>query len=370
MEKIKVAHIIGKWLGGGVESVVMNYYRHIDKTRFQFDFICDADSTSIPYEEIESMGGRVILVSPYQKLFSYIKNLKNIFMENRYDIVHSHLNTLSVFPLYAAKKSNIPVRIAHSHSTTNKNEKLKNALKMILRPFSKKYATNYFCCTEHAGRWLFGNDSFDKGEVYVLNNAIDLEKFLFNQKARDSIRRELNIEENTLVVGHVGRFVAQKNHMYLIDVFNKAVNKNPNMILLLIGKGPDEEKIRNRVNELSLSNKVYFLGQKNDIYNYYQAMDVFAFPSLYEGLGMVLVEAQVSGLPCIASDQVPKCAKVTNCLEFVDLNDKGKFVDLMLKKYPIRTNKIDEIRKNGFDINLEVIKLQEKYEMLVNKNDK
>jgi len=145
---IRVAQVIGKWVGGGVEAVVMNYYRHIDHSKVQFDFICDEDSTDIPYEEIEKLGGKVIIVPPYQKIFKYQRALKKVLEEGNYKIIHSHINTLSVFPLRIAKKIGIPVRIAHSHSTTNKKEWKKNLLKQTLRPFSKVYATNYFCCSE------------------------------------------------------------------------------------------------------------------------------------------------------------------------------------------------------------------------------
>ena len=181
---IRVAQIIGKWLGGGVEAVVMNYYRHIDRNKIQFDFICDEDSTNIPYEEIESLGGKVIIIPPYQKLFKYIKELTKVLKEGKYKIVHSHINTLSVFPLYCAKKAKVPVRIAHSHSTTHKKEWKKNLMKQILKPFSKLFATNYFACSEYAGRWLFGDKEFDKGNVYVLNNAIDVDKFKYDEKIR------------------------------------------------------------------------------------------------------------------------------------------------------------------------------------------
>jgi glycosyltransferase EpsF len=148
-EPIVVAQIMGKWVGGGVEAVIMNYYRHIDRKKVQFDFICDEDSTNIPYEEIERLGGKVILCPPYQKSPKYLKFLKNLFREKKYRIVHSNINTLSVFPLYAAKKAGVPVRIAHSHSTSNPREWKKNIMKNALRPFSKKYATDYFACTEH-----------------------------------------------------------------------------------------------------------------------------------------------------------------------------------------------------------------------------
>lgn len=278
-EPIRIAQIIGKWLGGGVEAVVMNYYRHIDHSKVQFDFICDDDSTNIPYDEIEKLGGKVILIPPYQKVFKYQKELRRVLRDGKYKIVHSHINTLSVFPLYAAKKVGVPVRIAHSHSTTNKKEWKKNLLKQVLRPFSKKYATNYMCCSELAGRWLFGDKTYDEGKVYLLNNAIDLDKFKYDKKIRDKKRKELGINEDTLVIGHIGRFVAQKNHTFLIDIFNQFHKKEKNSILLLAGQGPLQEEIKNKVRELGLDDSVRFLGQRNDANELYQAFDVFLLPS-------------------------------------------------------------------------------------------
>lgn len=276
-EPIRIAQIVGKWLGGGVEAVVMNYYRHLDHSKVQFDFICDDDSTNIPYDEIEKLGGKVILIPPYQKVFKYQKELCRVLREGKYKIVHSHINTLSVFPLYAAKKVGVPVRIAHSHSTTNKKERKKNLLKQVLRPFSKKYATNYMCCSELAGRWLFGDKAYDEGKVYLLNNAIDLDKFKYDKKIRDKKRKELGIKEDTIVIGHIGRFVAQKNHTFLIDIFNQFHKKEKNSILLLAGQGPLQEEIKNKVRELGLDDSVGFLGQRNDANELYQAFDVFFY---------------------------------------------------------------------------------------------
>ena len=215
---IRIAQIMGKWLGGGVESVVMNYFRNIDRTKFQFDFLCDSDSTCIPVDEIQSFGGRVIMIPPYQKAFEYRKALIRIFKENNYQIVHSHISTMSIFPLSAAKSAGVPVRIAHSHSTTNKAEFKKNLLKQILRPFSKVFATHYFCCSELAGRWLFGNKSYNKGKVFLLNNAIDLEKFAYNKSTRIKKRKELGIAPDTFVIGHLGRFMPQKNHQFYQEI--------------------------------------------------------------------------------------------------------------------------------------------------------
>lgn len=358
---IRIAQVMGKWVGGGVEAVVMNYYRNIDKNKIQFDFIFDDDSNDIPYKEIEELGGKVILIPPYQKIFKYHKELKRVLKEGNYKIVHSHINVLSVFSLYAAKKANVKVRISHSHSTTNKSEKKKNLLKQFLRPFSKLFSTHYFACTEHAGIWMFGKK--EKENIYVLNNAIDLEQFKYDEKSRKEIREEFNISEDTLVIGHIGRFVKQKNHEFILNVFNKLQEKEKKAVLLLVGQGPLIDEIKEKAKELKIEDKVIFAGQRNDINKLYQAFDLFLFPSLYEGLGMVLIEAQTSGLFSIASKEVPSIAKVTENVEFLDLNEPiDNWVESILKNTnKKRENKIKEIQKHGYDIKTEVKKLEEKY---------
>lgn len=283
-KKIIVAHIMGKWNGGGVESVVMNYYRNIDRNKIQFHFLCDEDSTDIPYEEIEKLGGKVIVIPPYQKLFKYQKELYRIFKENNYKIVHSHINALSVFPLRIAKKAGVPIRIAHSHSTSNKKEWKKNILKMILRPLSKLYANNYFACTEYAGKWLFGKKVVERKELNVINNAIDLKKFEFNENTRKALREELGIKDDTLIIGHVGRFMKQKNHEFLVEVFNEVYKKNQNTLLILIGQGPLLSEIKQKAINLNIEDKIKFIGQVTDVEKYYNIMDIFLFPSIYEGL--------------------------------------------------------------------------------------
>ena len=271
-------------MDGGVESVVMNYYRNIDRDKIQFHFLCDEDSTDIPYDEIERLGGKVIVIPPYQKLFKYQKELYKIFKENKYKIVHSHINALSVFPLRIAKKAKIPVRIAHSHSTSNKKEWKKNILKMILRPLSKLYANNYFACTEYAGKWLFGKKVVERKELNVINNAIDLKKFEFNENIRKALREKLGIKDDTLIIGHVGRFMKQKNHEFLIEVFNEVYKKNQNTLLILIGQGPLLSEIKQKAINLNIEDKIRFIGQVTDVEKYYNIMDIFLFPSIYEGL--------------------------------------------------------------------------------------
>lgn len=363
-EPIRIAQIIGKWVGGGVEAVVMNYYRHIDHKKIQFDFICDNDSTNIPYEEIEKLGGKVILIPPYQKVLKYHKELKKVLKEGNYKIVHSHINTLSVFSLWAAKSAKVPIRIAHSHSTTNKKEKKKNLLKQVLKPFSKRYATKYMCCSELAGRWLFGDKEYDKGNVYLLNNAIDLDKFKYDEKVRISKRKELEIEDSTLVIGHIGRFVEQKNHRFLIDIFNEIHKKNKDSILLLAGQGPLMDEMKEKVKSLGLEESVRFLGQRKDANELYQAFDLFLLPSLYEGLPVVGVEAQASGNLCYLSNDMTKETKVLDSTVSMSLdNTAEEWADNILtdvKTYKKHDTK-EEVSKYGFNIEKEAEKLEKKY---------
>lgn len=362
-QPIRIAHIMGKMVSGGVESVVMNYYRNIDKNKIQFDFIVDEDSTYIPIDEIKHMGGRVILVPPYQNTFAYLDRLKKIFKENGYKIVHSHLNALSVFPLYAARVSKVPIRIVHSHSTSNKKEWKKNIMKNILRPFSKVNATHYFCCSELAGRWLFGDKAYDDGNVKLINNAIDVDKFIYNEEIRIKIREELKVEDK-LVIGHIGRFVEQKNHIGILEIFNEIHKKNEKSVLLLIGDGPLLNQIKDKVKDLNLQNNVIFLGKRNDVNVLMQGMDVFLLPSLYEGLPVVGVEAQASGLLCILSDSMTKETKIIDSTKFISLSTSySLWADEILTKYKQherKNTKLDVINSN-FDIKTESSKLASIY---------
>ena len=365
---IRVAQVLGKMNAGGVESFIMNYYRNINKDKVQFDFIVDSDSTKIPREEIEKMGGRVIEVTPYQRIYEYIKNLRRVFRENKYKIVHSHLNSLNIFPLYCAYKEKVPIRIAHSNSTSNKKEKKKNMLKNILKRFSKIFATNYFACSEHAGRWLFGNSTFEKGKVTIIKNAINIEKFKYDENIRKRIRKELNIE-NKLVLGHVGRFMKQKNHEFLIDVFNSVYQENKNIVLILIGNGPLEEQIENKVKKLKLEKVVKFLGVKDNVNEYMQAMDIFLFPSLYEGLGIVAIEAQCSGLKCLVSTEVPREVELTDNIKFIENNEKKWKNSIIQESKNIKSRDINlkKVYSNEYNIKDSAKQLEKIYINLVNK---
>ena len=370
-EPLRVAQIIGKWVGGGVESVVMNYYRYIDKTKIQFDFFIDEDSTmEPPVEEIENLGGKVYKIPSYTRIIKYHKELKKLLKENNYKIVHSHVNTLSVFPLFAAKCAKVPVRIAHSHSISSNKELKRNLIKQILRPFSKVFATDYMCCGELAGKWMFGNRTYDKGKVYLLNNAINLEKFKYDEKTRNILRKKMKIDNSTKVIGHVGRFVKTKNHEFLINIFKEFKKQEKDTKLLLVGTGPLISKIQKIVDDMNLHDDIIFLGQRNDVNELYQVMDVFVLPSLYEGFPVVGVEAQVSGLLCYFSNTMTKKIKISQESKILPLECDAKFwanqIVNDIRKIN-RNSNLNLFKTNGFDINKEAKKLTQKYINLYKK---
>lgn len=316
---------MGKMLGGGVEAVVMNYYRHIDRSQVQFDFLVDSDSTRVPRDEIESLGGRVFIVPPYQNQLSYQRELVKLFTEQHWPIVHSHINTLSVFPLRAAQRAGVPVRIAHSHSTGGRGEAVKNVAKAILKTQANRYPTERFACSRFAGEWLFGKEeSFE-----LMYNAIDLDRFWFSGQTRSQVRRQFGFDDDKFIIGHIGRFVPQKNQGFLIEAFERLAELRDDAMLVFVGTGEGEKAAKEAVLERGIAERVRFLGQRDDVADLYQAFDVFAMPSLYEGLGMVAVEAQASGLPCVISDEVPAEANVTGKCKVLSLGEPQVWANVL-----------------------------------------
>lgn len=301
---IRVAQVVGRMESGGVEAVVMNYYRTMDKERVQFDFFVDETSSFPQREELERLGAGIYLVPPYSKPVQFHKALYKQFRAGGYRIVHTHINTMNVFPLFAAWRAKVPVRICHNHSTAHWGEGKKTLLKYLLRPFAKMFATDYFACGEQAGRWMYGDRCYEAGKVYVMKNAIDTEWFAYDPAARARLREELGLPQNAFVVGHVGRFTYAKNHDFLIDVFAELSKSWPEARLLLVGEGELKERIEQKVCEGGLADKVVFTGARKDVNKLYSVMDVFCLPSFYEGMPVVAWEAQANGLPCVVSVEV------------------------------------------------------------------
>lgn len=322
---IRVAQVVGKMNGGGVEAVVMNYYRHIDRSKVQFDFLVDEDSTRVPEEEITALGGRVFRIPPYQHPIRYRRELIRLMREQQWLIVHSNINTLSVFPLSAAKKIGVPVRIAHSHSTMGKGEFAKNMMKLALRPFANVYPTVRFACGHYAGEWLFGK----KHDFTVIPNAIELDKFRFDPTVRRETRKELGIAEDTFLIGHVGRFMPQKNQAFLVDVLADLLPNRPKTMLAFVGDGPDKADVQQHAEELGVSDHVLFLGQRSDVNRLYQAFDVFCLPSLYEGLCVVGIEAQCAGLPCLFSNSITREVDLTEASRFIPIDSPKEWSSII-----------------------------------------
>lgn len=313
---IRIAQIVGYMDGGGVESVVMNYYRHIDHGNFQFDFLVCEGSKLVPEEEIRSLGGRVFNVPKYQHQLVYQKRLSWLLREEDWPIVHSHVNTLSVFPLFSAKRANIPVRIAHAHSCMGggEGEIVRDAMKSVLRRLSNAFPTHRLACSETAGRWLFRGLPFK-----VMPNAIDLSMFRSDAVVRASMRAELGVSDDAFVVGHIGRMAPPKNHRRLLSIFRVLLDIEPRALLVLVGDGPLKDNIKMEVERLGVTERVRFLGQRPDAPRLYQAFDVFCLPSVYEGLPVVGVECQASGTPILVSSEVSREAAVSSLMEFEPL---------------------------------------------------
>lgn len=357
---LRVLHIVTYMGRGGLETMIMNYYRNIDRNRVQFDFLVHRDFEADYDEEIKELGGKIYRLPPLNPLSKeYLSKLDSFFKEHKeYKIVHSHIDCMSAIPLKYAKLNGVPIRIAHSHNS-NQTKDLKYPLKLFYKTKISKYASKLFACSDEAGRWMFGENA----DFTVLNNAIDTEKYLFNNNTAQKVRKELNIKTDSIVIGHVGRFESQKNHSFIIDIFAETLKKNSNSVLLLVGEGSLRKSIEEKVNSLGIKNNVIFAGLRTDVNELLQAMDVFLFPSLFEGFGIVALEAQASGLPCLISDKVPIECKKTDLVYQMKLSDASdKWADKLVELSKIeRKNTYEEIRKSGFDIKANAEKLEEFY---------
>ena len=355
---MRVLQVVTHMERGGLESMIMNYYRYIDREKVQFDFLVHRQERAAFDDEIEFLGGiiyRLPRLVPWSK--SYLSALNRFFDEHpEYKVVHVHQDCLSSVILKVAAQHNVSVRVAHSHSA-NQDKNLKYPVKLWYKRSISKYATNLFACGEDAGDWMFGGEPFQ-----IINNAIDVAAYTYASTKRQEMRRQLGLE-NELAIGHVGRFNQPKNHPFLLDIFAVLLKKEPNAILLLVGGGENMLKIQAKAHALGIAEHVRFLGVRSDVADLMQAMDVFVFPSLYEGLGIALIEAQAAGLPCVVSDTIPHEAYLTDLVDSESLSAPAeKWAEKILAKRAIpRTDRRAEIAAHDFDITTEAVKLQEFY---------
>lgn len=354
---IRILHVVTYMGRGGLETMIMNYYRQIDRNKVQFDFLVHRDFEADYDKEIIALGGNIYHV-PVLNPFSpqYYRSLHDFFSKHKYDVVHSHLDCLSAYPLSVAKKHGVKIRIAHAHNK-NQDKNLKYPIKMISKKWMPHFATHLFACSDEAGEWMFPGRDF-----MVMKNAINAKDFSYFPEKEQNIRKKLGTE-NKFVIGHVGRFNPQKNHEFLITVFKEVVDREPDAMLLLIGSGDGQGEIKKQVQSLDIERNVMFLGSRDDIPDLLQGMDVFVFPSLYEGLGIAAIEAQAAGLRCILSEQVPKECKLCENVEFISLKDSAaSWADRICKhRYDVKSDNVNIICKKGYDIVKNTEWLQEFY---------
>ena len=337
---------------GGAETMVMNYYRHIDRTKVQFDFMVHRDQRGAYDDEIEALGGRIYRLSPIRPWTAskYKKQLRQFFKEHsEYQIVHAHMSELGYYAFVQAKKAGVPVRICHAHNRPYGFD-VKSTARWYLKKKMMPYITHMFMCGLDSGKWLFGEKNQE--QFYQLNNAIDTERFRFNLEKRNITRREFGVENN-IVIGHVGRFNVQKNHGFLVDIFEQVLEKEPKARLLLVGDGSGKEQIQ------------------NDIPDFLQAIDVFLFPSLFEGLSVASIEAQAAGLPCLISDKIPIECKKTELVQQISLESSAEiWAEKVLEvvKEP-RQDTFEQMKLEGFDIHENAKKLEQFYLSAINKGE-
>lgn len=359
MEPIRILQVLTIMNQGGAETMIMNYYRALDKTKYQFDFLVNRQERGFYDDEIESMGGHIYRAFPIRPwtYVQYFKWLDHFFRDNHdYAAVHSHIQENSGFIHKYAKKYGIEHRVSHSH-IADLGIDLRYPFRQFGKYFVHKYSSVNVSCGVEAGKFLYGRRPFD-----VLNNAIPTEKFRFNQQIRERVRKQFGFEDN-VVIGNVARFGYQKNHKFLIDVFSELVRVQPKALLLLVGDGELRHKIEMQINQLGLQNKVLMLHKRPDVYELLQAFDVFFMPSLFEGLPVSIIEAQASGLHCVLSDTIDKRTDITGNITFVSLEeDKKVWTDALLTAAATeRLDTTEQVKVAGYDVNENLEKLLSYY---------
>lgn len=368
MEPIRVLHNIVLMDTGGIETLVMNLYRNIDRERLMFDFLVHRPQEGYYEKEIKSYGGKIFRTTPFNpaKIKPFKQECMKVFEEHpEYKVFHAH-QELNLWTLDYAHQAGVPTRIAHSHNAKTVVN-LKYFFFLYEKMFIHKHCTDMFMCSPAAGEWSFGKKAVDEGKVKFVKGIIDTEKFKYNEQVRREVREEYNIGDKILI-GHVGRFMQQKNHMFLLDVFNEIHKRNPNTMLALCGNGRLEDDIKKKVHDLGLDNDVIFTGVVGSVNvqtcRLYQAYDLYLFPSLWEGLPLTCVEAQTAGLPLLISDVIAKETVATGNVTQFSLTKTPeewakKALDI-LDKYQ-RHNCQQEVKKAGFDVRDTASWLQEFY---------
>ncbi len=358
LEPVRVLFLETVMDRGGAETMTMNYFRCIDRSKVEFDFLVHRDYKAAYEDEIIELGGKIYrCCPPYpQNFFKYYKTINKLFKEHpEYHIIHGNMMEHGAIAYLSAKRMNIPVRICHAHTSGDSRPiNIRNTILWIYRKITMYCITHKFACGEKAAKWIFGEKNIS--DVTYIKNAIDAKSYQYNSRVRESVRADFNLN-GKYVVGHVGRFFEPKNHPFIIDIFYEVSKIEPNAVLVLVGGGELDDAVLNttkkKVEKLGIEDKVIFTGVRQDVNRILQAFDVFILPSLREGLPVVMVEAQASGLHCIVSDKVPTECDITGNVERISLEAGAKVWAeriLLYRNMEPHLDTLKQIIDSGYDI--------------------
>ena len=361
---IRILNVVPNMRAAGIETFIMNVYRNIDVTKVQFDFLVHNKEQQFYDEEIEKMGGKIyrLTLKDDKNFFKYIKDLNSFFKKHKeYNIIHGHMQSMIPLYLFIAARNKVKVRIAHSHNG-DYEKTLKGFILHLFSRFAKTNSTYNFACSDIAGKYLFGKNKYE-----VIYNGVNVEKFKFNPKTRKELRKKIKIEDDTTLIGHVGRFEKQKNHEYIISIATKLKENNPNFKfkIALIGEGKLLDATLNLIKEKELEDNFIYLGLRKDVDKLYNAFDVFILPSLYEGLPVVGIEAQINNLNCLFSINITKELNISTKTKFISLSNVEEWVNEIINS---NRNKLGIIDEKKFDIKLISKEITRKYIEYENNN--
>lgn len=342
---------------GGVETYCMNYFRNFDNNVVCYDFINMYEKICFE-DEIRRLAGKIYDVTNVKKNpFKYYFEICNVIKNGNYNTVHINmLSVANILPILAAKRCGVKNIIVHSHNTNTPKGLVRKFLDKLNKKFVKKHSTHFFACSNMAGKWMFG----EKVDFKVIRNAVDLKKFEYNEKIRKIYREKLGINDE-LLIGHVGRFSEQKNHEFLIDIYNDFCKYSVKSKLLLIGEGDLKEDIITKIKKYNIEDNVIVLEPVSNVYEYMQAMDIFILPSLFEGLPVVAVEAQATGLKVVAADTITKELPIDELSEYIGLENIEQWCEVLKNCEYGRKSTYEKMTESGYNICEEAIKLQEFY---------
>lgn len=340
---IRVCHVISKIAYGGVQNTLFNYSKFVDNKKVIFDYVVYDEGDKNLENEVLKSGSRIHRVSHINNKKKYKKDLEKLFIENEYDIVHVHSNFKNLTALRAAKKAKVKTRISHSHSTYKARNALNKAMRVVFKILIGFYATHFLGCTEEANIWLHGKRKGTSKRAFILNNAVDQKRFLFSELEREKFRKALNVKEEEKLLIHIGTLSENKNQAFIIKILE--TTQQEKFKLLLVGTGPEEKKLKEYVQDKIIKDKIIFFGNSNNVSGLLSSADVLVFPSIYEGLSLVLVEAQANGIPIVASNTISKKSDITGSIVFLPLD----------KNIELWTQNILKAKRTTIDIKQKII---------------